>query len=136
MNLAASELDTLKTVINFSQGLSQWSVLLIGGSVAALLGTSNWRPRKLWVRAIYVLFVPALAFLFSSAYYGVAAQRNCLALMLIVNADVPGAKSELNGNLRWQLTDMQIGFSFLGVWFLAFLLWWIFDRRINPDRKG
>lgn len=136
MNPAAPQLDSLKTVINFSQGLSQWSVLLIGGSVAALLGTSNWRPRRSWVRRIYLLFVPALSFLFASAYYGVAAQRNCLALMLIVHPDVSGAKVELNGNLRWQLTDMQIGFSFLGVWFLAFLLWWIFDKGIDPDKKG
>jgi hypothetical protein len=136
MNPTASELETLKTVINFSQGLSQWSVLLIGGSVAALLSTSNWRPGRLWMRALYLLFVPALAFLFWSAYYGVAAQRNCLALMLIANPDVSGAKHELNGNLRWQLNDMQIGFSILGVWFLAFLLWWIFDRNINTDKKG
>jgi hypothetical protein len=83
-----------------------------------------------------MLFVPALAFLFASAYYGVAAQRNCLALMLIVNPDVSGAKHELNGNLRWQLNYMQIGFSFLGVRFLTFLLWWIFDKGINPDKKG
>jgi hypothetical protein len=42
----------------------------------------------------------------------------------------------LNENLRWQLTNMQVGFSFLGVWFFAFLLWWIFDKGIDPDKKG
>jgi hypothetical protein len=136
MNQTTSELDSLKTVISFSQSLSQWSVLLIGGSVAALLGTSNWRPRRSWVRIIYLLFVPALTYLFASTYYGVAAQKNCLALMLIVNPNAAGARLALNGNLRSQLADMQIGFSFLGVWFLAFLLWWIFDKGIDPDKKG
>jgi hypothetical protein len=136
MDLGPSQLDSLKTVMSFSQSLSQWCVLLIGGSVAALLGTSNWRPRILWIRALYLLFVPALAFLFASAYYGVASQRNCLALMLLANPDIPGTKLELNGNLRWQLTNMQIGFSFLGTWFLAFLFWWIFDKGIDPDKKG
>lgn len=133
---SASDLDSLKTVMNFSQSLSQWCVVLIGGSVAALLGSSNWRPRKTRIRAIYLLFIPALAFLFASAYYGVAAQRNCLALMLLAKPDVPGTKLALNGNVRCQLADMQIGLSFLGIWFFGFLLWWIFDRRIDPDKKG
>jgi hypothetical protein len=135
MSPSASELDALKTVINFSQSLSQWSVLLIGGSVAALLGTSNWRPRRDWMRKLYLLFAPALGFLFASAYYGVAAQRNCLALMLFKNPDAR-AISELNGNLRWQLTHMQIGFCFLGIWFAAFVFWWVFDRTIDVDKKG
>jgi hypothetical protein len=79
------------------------------------LGTSNWRPRKTKIRCIYLLFIPALAFLFTSAYYGIAAQRNCLALMLLAKVDVNAAKLELNGNLHMQLATMQIGFSFLGI---------------------
>jgi hypothetical protein len=136
MTLAASDLDSMKTAISFSQSLSQWSVLIIGGSVAALVGTSNWRPAKTWIRCIYLLFLPALTLLFVSAYYGVAAQRNCLAIMLMANADTIGAKVELNENLRSQLATMQWGFFFLGVWFVIFVFWWIFDSRISADRKG
>jgi hypothetical protein len=131
-----ADLDSMKTVISFSQSLSQWSVLIIGGSVAALVGTSNWRPAKTKIRCIYLLFLPSLALLFVSAYYGVAAQRNCLAMMLMPNVDPIGAKIELNENLRAQLGTMQWGFSFLGLWFVAFVIWWIFDSRISSDRKG
>jgi hypothetical protein len=136
MDISATDLDSLKTAINFSQGLSQWSVLIIGGSVAALLGTANWRPRKTVIRCIYLLFVPALAFLFASAYYGILAQRNCLALMLLARVDANSARLELNSNLHAQLGTMQVGFSFLGIWFLLFLCWWIFDSTIDPEKKG
>lgn len=128
--------DSLKNAINFSQNLSQWSVLILGGSVAALIGTSNWRPARVWVRRSYLLFLPAWVLLFASSYHGVAAQRNCLALMLLANADTNGAKIELNRNLYAQLQDMQISFCFLGLWLTTFLLWWIFDASIDPDRKG
>lgn len=136
MEVPNSNLESLKTVIDFSQSLSQWSVLLIGGSVAALLGTDNWRPRRPWVRGIYLLFFPALAFLFTSTYFGVAAQRNCLALMLLANPDIPGTKHALNSNLSWQLENMQVGLCILGAWFAGFLLWWIFDRGIDSEKKG
>jgi hypothetical protein len=134
--IAPADLDSLKTAISFSQSLSQWSVVIIGGSVAALVGTSNWRPAKTRIRCIYLLFLPALTLLFVSAYYGVAAQRNCLAMMLMAKADANGAKLELNENLGSQLVFMQWGVVFIGLWFLLFLIWWIFDSGIDPDRKG
>jgi len=56
--------------------------------------------------------------------------------MLLQHPDIPGTNLELNENLLRQLTNMQIGFSFLGAWFLAFLFWWIFDKGIDPDKKG
>ena len=136
MEPTPSELDSLKTVIGFSQSLSQWAALLIGGAVVALLASSNWRPRKWWIRLIYLMFIPALIYLFASVHYGVAAQQNCLGLMLFVNPDSSGAKHELNHNVGHQLSTMQTGFIWLGVWFLAFLIWWVFDNRIDPEKRG
>ena len=130
------ELESMKTAIGFSQSLSQWSVLIIGGSVAALVASSNWRPARRKVRFIYLLFLPALGFLLESAYYGVAAQRNCLAMMLLANADTDGAKIELNEHLGLQLVTMQRGILFIGLRFFAFLVWWIVDTRIDPDKRG
>lgn len=137
MSPSAPATDSLKTVIDFSQSLSQWSVLLIGGSAAAMLGSSNWRPGRLLVRISYLVLIPAaIVLLFTSIHYGVAAQQNCLALMLLPKPDVSGATTELNDHLLSQLTYMQRGLYCLGVWFLVFLFWWVFDKKIDLEKKG
>lgn len=132
---AGPGIESLKTVIEFSHSLSEWSVLLIAGCVAALVGTDSRRPKQRLVRFIYLLYIPGLSLLFLSNYFGVAAQRNCLALILLGNADTAGARSELNEHLASQLQYMQFGFLTLGLWFFSFLIWWVFDRRSGFETK-
>jgi len=117
------------SVVSFSQSLSQWAVGIIGGSVALLLSTSNWRPRKLSMRLVYLLFLPAWALLLWSLQMAVDVQKNILAFSRLVNPDVHETLIEMNSHLYYQILCMQIALAFLCLWLVAYLFWWIFGRE-------
>jgi hypothetical protein len=117
------------SVVSFSQSLSQWAVGIIGGSVALLLSTSNWRPRRRSMRLLYLLFLPAWALLLLSLQMAVYVQQNVLAFSRIVNPDVRETLIEMNSNLYHQILFMQIALACLCLWLVAYLFWWIFGRE-------
>lgn len=123
------------SVVSFSQSLSQWAVGIIAGSVALLLSTSNWRPKKLPVRLIYFLFLPAWGLLLYSLKEAVDVQRNVLALSRLANPDVHGILLEMNNNLYDQIIWMQIALGILCLWLVAYLFWWVFDRELDASTK-
>jgi hypothetical protein len=123
------------SVVTFSQSLSQWAVGILGGSIAVLLSTSNWRPQKLWVRLIYFLFLPAWGLLLFSINLGVKVQENVLAISHLVNPDMRLILAEMNQNLYGQLRWMQVALVILCVWLVAYLCWWIFGRDQDPAAK-
>jgi len=129
--MGASEFDS---VVSFSQSLSQWSVLIIGGVTALLLGNSHISPTKKVARSIYLLFLPSWGFLLWSIFMGVKVQRNFLALKLLSNADVSAIKVELNHHMSRQLTLMETGLCFIGAWLLCYLIWWVFCREEKGEQ--
>ncbi len=146
LNARAQELDepgavesqskALESAVAFSQSLSQWTVVIVGSSVAILLGTSYRRPKRPAMRLSFLLFLPSWCFLVRSLYMGVAAQRNLLAFLLLKNAEKPAIKTELNRHLYSQISSMYIGLAILGTWLLLYLLWWIFSRELNAQEQG
>jgi multisubunit Na+/H+ antiporter MnhE subunit len=125
------------SLLSFSQSLSQWAVGILGGSVALLLSTSNWRPRKLWIRLLYFLFLPAWALLLLSLKMAVDVQQNVLAFSRLVKPDVHATLIELNNNLYFQIHYLQNALAFLCSWLVAYLFWWIFGREQNDlTKKG
>jgi hypothetical protein len=128
--------SSFESVISFSQSLSQWSVLIIGGLTALLLGDSHLSSSRKIVRGIYLLFLPSWIFLFSSIFMGVKAQRNFLALKVLANANVAATRMEMNDHISCQLTFMQIGLGFIGCWLVCYLLWWVFSKEAAASRKA
>jgi len=51
----------LELAVSFSQSLSQWAYIVIGGSVAVLLRDLKYRPTDIVVRHSFWLFVPGWA---------------------------------------------------------------------------
>jgi len=131
--MGPSEFDS---VVSFSQALSQWSVLIIGGVTALLLGESHLSSSRKGIRSLYLLFLPSWICLFRSIYMGVKVQRNFLALKLLSNADVPATKVEINNHMLRQLASMEFGLSFIGVWLLCYLFWWVFSDEASAFRKA
>lgn len=116
-----------ESAVAFSQAVSQWEVLIIGGSIAVLLGSSYLRPRSPRGRSWYLLFVPAWGFLFYSLYMGMSAQQNVLALSNLKNVDVGPTKEELARHIARQISTFEIGLAILGVWLVIYLAWWIWS---------
>jgi hypothetical protein len=53
----------LKAILDNSATLVSWALAIVGGTVAALIGSSYERPKTWRGRLIYLLFVPAWFFL-------------------------------------------------------------------------
>jgi hypothetical protein len=124
------------SVVSFSQSLSQWSVLIIGGLTALLLGDSHLSSSRRRVRLIYLLFLPSWLFLLLSVFMGVKVQRNFLALKLLLGANVEATKLALNNHMSCQLTFIEVGLWFIGGWLLCYLLWWVFSEEAAASRKA
>src|SRR5437667_9330624 len=105
MDLMSVDIHEFDSVVTFSQSLSQWAVVIIGGTAALLLGNSHVRPSNILVRLVYLLFVPAWIFLLLSTWMGVKVQRNFLALKLLEKADVSATKIAMNDHLRDTLNN-------------------------------
>src|SRR5215469_8281282 len=65
-----------------AQSLSQWALLILGGSLVVIVSTSYYRPKDLKVRAAYFLFIPTWIFLASSIYQGAAVQQSYVAYLV------------------------------------------------------
>ena len=114
-----------ETAVAFSQAISQWAVLILGGSVALLLGSSYLRPRTRRGRCWYLLFLPAWGCFLFSLKMGMNAQQNLLALTNFANANGVATKTELSDSISKQMSTFEAGLSILGIWLLGYLFWWI-----------
>jgi hypothetical protein len=78
---AKLEMKAFEAGLSFAQGLAQWALLVVAGSIVILVGTSYYRPRVCWFRMMYLLFLPGWIFLARSLYDGVSVQRVYLAYL-------------------------------------------------------
>src|SRR5258706_10433129 len=130
------ETPSVDSVITFSQSLSQWAVVIVGGTTAVLLGNSHLSPHSRRLRSSYLLFLPAWVFLLLSTWMGVKVQKNFLALKLLAKVDAEGAKIDMNQHLGYQLSYMQLGLVFIGIWLVFYLFWWVFVREVTGGGKA
>src|SRR5579863_3625513 len=65
-----------------AQGLSQWDLLIIAGSMVIIVSTSYYRPRTRTMRLAYFLFLPSWALLATSIYRGIEVQGSYVAYLI------------------------------------------------------
>jgi hypothetical protein len=118
---------SLESAVAFSQTLSQWCFVIIGGTVVILLQSSSHRPAKRYARWSYMCFGLAWVFFASSIYFGTKAQRVYLAYLLNSATTWDGARSHLNPFMNNQIWCMEAGLACLIPWLLIILGWWVFD---------
>jgi hypothetical protein len=126
--------NSLETVAAFCQSLAQWTFIIIGGSLVVLVGTSYYRPARVWVRLIYLLFIPSWVYLAQSIYFGLRTQEAYAAYLLVEKTTLQGSAAAMNGDAQKQISSMEIGLLLLTLWLVLYLFWWIFENRINFAR--
>ncbi len=128
----ADEPITLKgfeVAVSYSQSLTQWSLLLFGGTVLLVLGTSYYRPDRRWVLWSYFLFVPSWACLGASMVYGTKVLQSYLAYLWFQKVTALEIKSAMNHYLLRQRGAMEIALLVLAAWLSIYLYWWILGKK-------
>lgn len=112
-----------------SQTLTGWGLAIIGASIIGIASTSYLRPPSRRVRLIYLLFIPGWLFIAISVYNGNKVSGHHSAAVFARKREVLVKAGELmNIQVDHQITHLQWGLAFFGVWLLVFALWWIFSE--------
>lgn len=117
----------LKALAEASEKLSDWTLLILGGTFLVLLGTSYRRPTSRFVRLFYVLFPVAWLLLGVSFYEGFVLRRYHVALQLREQkaAAVNEALHGMNDAFAIQIDTFLWGLVPLAIWLLIYTVWWI-----------
>ena len=127
---------TLETAISFAQSLSQWGYIVLGGSLAVLLGTSHDAPRSRWLRMFYFLFAPAWLFLGLSIHQGTRAQEAYLAYLFYPVITINEASRQISGDIRSQIFWLYWGLRLLCAWLFLYLIWWVIWKKQDDGERA
>lgn len=119
---------------SLAQSLSQWGLLIIGGSLVLIVSTSYRRPQNRKVRAAYFLFIPMWCCLALSIYQGIMVQRSYVAY-LVASRSTPtpqtlnGIAEAITNATRVQIGALEISLLIGALWLLIYILWWICSNQ-------
>jgi len=119
---------------SLAQSLSQWSLLIIAGSLVLIVSTSYRRPPNRNVRAAYFLFIPMWCGLALSIYQGIMVQRSYVAY-LVASRSTPTEKTlnsiaeAITNATRIQIGALEISLLIGALWLLIYIVWWICSNQ-------
>ena len=127
-----------EAAVSLSQTLSGWALLIAGGSIVTLVGTSYHRPQFWWARLMYLAFIPGWIFLGRCMYFGVLVQRTYLGYLSSnpVGEKLMEFKGALNDDAFSQILSFQHAVYCFGVWLLLYLVWWLFNCDTQQTSGG
>jgi hypothetical protein len=128
---SGSGLKFLEAGIALATTLNSWALVMVGGSILAILSTSYYRPKRLLFRASYLIFVPAWVFLSLSLRAGTRVQGVYLAAMYSHHPNMDKLRDAQNADLVSQQQFMWLGLGTFGLWIVLYLAWWIFNQESN-----
>jgi len=126
----------LELAVSFSQSLSQWAYIVMGGSVAILLRDLKYRPKDNVVRLTFWLFVPGWASLIVSIHQGIRVQERYIARWMNPNPEINDIVTKFNFHTVWQIRCMELGIFCFAGWLVVFLVRWITHRDEPPPDMG
>ena len=129
---AGPDLKLFEAATGLANTLISWALVMIGGSILAIIGTSYYRPGALWVRCSYLAFLPAWFFLSLSIYAGTRVQGVYLAALYLKHPNIDMFKEIVNDDATSQIRWMEVGLVCFGVWLTLYLTWWIFHKENVP----
>jgi len=124
-----------------AQSLSQWDLLIVGGSLVIIVSTSYYRPASLRMRAAYLLFLPAWCCLAYSIYQGIVVQRSYVAYLIATRSTaktqdtIMAIAKRMETATSGQIDGLQYALVCLGTWLLAYMAWWIVTDRIEKEKS-
>ena len=125
----ADSAKKFEAVVSMAQGLSQWALLILAGSLVTLVGTSYYRPQKLGWRLLYLLFIPGWGWLGYSLFKGSQVQQDYLAFL------VRGANTTLGDDAYHQIFGLKWAVAFFALWLFFYLIWWVFTKEIEQKME-
>ena len=126
---SAPDLKLFEAATGLANTLISWGLVMIGGSILAIIGTSYYRPGALWVRCSYLAFLPAWFFLSLSIYAGTRVQGVYLAALYSKHPNIDMFKDIVNDDAASQIRWMEVGLACFGIWLMLYLAWWIFHNE-------
>jgi hypothetical protein len=112
-----------------AQGLSQWALLIIGGSLVVIVSTSYYRPKTRRARAAYFLFVPAWISLALCIYKGSYIQQSYVAYLVAARVHAQDRidliAQHMATAIQWQLRFLHVALVMLGAWLVFYIVWWV-----------
>jgi hypothetical protein len=121
--------ESLKTAADHSNDLSNWSLLLLGGSIAMIVSTSYLRPPEQSVRLAYLLFPPAWALAGSSLLAGRGVKGGYLASTIVAERYLFATANCADSALARQIDFLLFAVAAVSIWLVVFLHWWVFQER-------
>lgn len=115
----------LEAAVSFSQSLSQWAYIVLGGSVALLFKDLKLRPSSRVVRHSFWAFVPGWVFLVLSIHQGMKVQGAHIAYLMSPNPQRDVTVLAFNKYARNQIAFMEWGLGMFAAWLVFFLICWI-----------
>jgi hypothetical protein len=122
----------LEAAVSFSQSLSQWAYIVLGGSVALLFKDLKSRPSQP-VRRSFWMFIPGWAFLGCSIYQGMKVQSAHVAYLMNPNPQRDLTILSFNRHASRQISGMEWGLGIFAVWLVFFLTYWIKHADKSPS---
>lgn len=123
-----SRIEALKTVNEESNRIISWSLLIIGGSILAILQKDYLK--LIEYKWLYFIYILGWIFLCISIYWGQRVTRSYLASMFVLPGLIEGISEETNKRFKRQLTWFMGGVAIFAVWMITFLTIWIFNGKI------
>jgi hypothetical protein len=122
----------LEAAVAFSQSLSQWAYIVLGGSVALLF--KELRPSNRLLRHSFWTFIPGWALLVFSIYQGMKVQSAHIAYLMNPNPLRDLTVLSFNRHASKQTWSMEFGLGIFALWLVFFLAYWI--RHPNSSALG
>lgn len=122
-----------------AQGLSQWDLLIIAGSLLVVVSTAYYRPKSRKIRSAYFLFLPTWFCLALSVYQGISVQRAYVAYLVCTRATPPKQlldeiAERMTSATRNQILSLEIALLFASAWLIVYIVWWVFSDSSERSR--
>jgi hypothetical protein len=123
----------LEAAVAYSQTLSQWALLILGGSAAVILRDSHVRPDNRLVSYCYFLFIPGWICEALTMFYGSRAQGAYIGFLASPRPDPIHFLVMTNTFANRQVCLFRLGLVFFGAWLVAYLVWWVVREKESPS---
>lgn len=106
-----------------------WTLMLMGGSILMVVGTSHVSPTNSKQRSFYYLLIPAWILLAASMFFGDSVHRRVIAARVGDQATISEIMPKINSDFICQMNLLIAGAAVLTLWLTCYLIWWIHYRN-------
>lgn len=131
-----------EAVQSLAQGLSQWDLLIIAGSMVLIVSSDYYRPAQRKMRLTYLIFLPSWILLALSIYQGTKLQGSYVAYLMaalrketdpqratIINSIV----AKVNTDVLLQIRYLEVALLCLALWLVIYICWWVFSDKVCAE---